>query len=227
MVQNFVELRRKNNLDLSTKRLRLNEYIASMLSIRIGESVSRVLTYGNKINLKQVLTNIFKFSGSIVIQSLQNSQLLKFNDLVNDLDVFSSLKYSVKGPNSLGSRSSHNVNTRLRGVHPSYLGYLDINTYSSSSPGLSGSVVPFTETKGLYFDDNPEPQDREFIIAEELAKEQEKDGMLVVHIGGGDAIKYYDAKYKMMQQCQEFSIKEAKDDGMLYVDVELGDTSFI
>lgn len=39
MVQNFPELRQKNNLDLSTKRLRLNEYIASLLSIKLGESV--------------------------------------------------------------------------------------------------------------------------------------------------------------------------------------------
>ena len=95
MICNFAELRQKNNLDLSTKRLRLNEYIASLLSIRIGESVSRVLTYGNNIDLKQVQTNIFNFSGNIVIQSLHNSQLLKFDDLVNDLDVFSSLKYTI------------------------------------------------------------------------------------------------------------------------------------
>jgi hypothetical protein len=66
MICNFAELRQKNNLDLSTKRLRLNEYIASLLSIRIGESVSRVLTYGNNIDLKQVKTNIFNFSGNIV-----------------------------------------------------------------------------------------------------------------------------------------------------------------
>jgi hypothetical protein len=39
MVQNFPELRQKNNLDLSTKRLRLGECIASLLSMRIGESV--------------------------------------------------------------------------------------------------------------------------------------------------------------------------------------------
>ena len=40
------------------------------------------MTYGNNIDLKQVQTNIFNFSGNIVIQSLHNSQLLKFDDLV-------------------------------------------------------------------------------------------------------------------------------------------------
>ena len=98
MIQNYPALRQKNNLDLTNKRLRLNEYVASLLSLRLGESVNRVLTYGNKINLKQVVTNIFSFSGSIVIQALQTSQLLKYEDLTNDLDVFSGLKYTIKGP---------------------------------------------------------------------------------------------------------------------------------
>jgi hypothetical protein len=102
MISNFAELRQKNNLDLSTKRLRLNEYIASLLSIRIGESVSRVLTYGNNIELKQVQRYIFNFSGTIVLQSLHNSQLLKFDDLVNDLDVFSSLKYTINFSGLIG-----------------------------------------------------------------------------------------------------------------------------
>ena len=54
MIQNFAELKQKNNMDLSTKRLRLNEYIASMLSIRLGESVNRVLASQGKATFKQV-----------------------------------------------------------------------------------------------------------------------------------------------------------------------------
>ena len=97
MVQNFPELRQKNNLDLSTKRLRLGECIASLLSMRIGESVNRILTFGNKVDIDQVITNIFSFSGNLVIQAMQNSQLMRFDDLVNDLDTFSALKYTIKG----------------------------------------------------------------------------------------------------------------------------------
>ena len=83
MCQNFPELRQKNNLDLSTKRLRLGECIASLLSLRLGDSVNRVLTFGNKIDIDQVITNIFSFSGNLVIQALQNSQLMRFDDLVD------------------------------------------------------------------------------------------------------------------------------------------------
>lgn len=96
MIQNFVELKKKNNLDLNNKRLRLNEYIGAILSKRIGDGVSRILSNGNNIQLKQV-ENIFKFPGTIIFQSLHTSPLLKFDDRVNDLDVFSALRYSVKG----------------------------------------------------------------------------------------------------------------------------------
>lgn len=150
---------------------------------------------------------------------------MRFDDLVNDLDTFSALKYTIKGPNSIGNKSSHNVNIRLRGVHPSFIGNLDINTYSSSSPGLSGSVVPFAKTKGLYFDDTPEPQNREFTIAEELGKQSEEEGNLVVWIGGHDAIKYYDARYKLMEDCSTFKVKKNYHDKYLHIETHNDDES--
>lgn len=91
LIQNFVELRQKNNMDLNTKRLRLNEYIASMLSIKLGDGIARVLAYGNKVSLRQVESNIFKFSGSIVLQALQTSQLLKYDDRVRTCILMSTL----------------------------------------------------------------------------------------------------------------------------------------
>ena len=95
---------------------------------------------------------------------------------------------------------------------------MDINTYSSSSPGLSGSVTPFARTKGLYFDDTPEPQNREFTITEELGNESEKEGSLVIWIGGHDAIKYYDAKYKLMEDCSMFKVKKNYHDNYLHIE---------
>ena len=97
MVQNYVDLKKKDNLDLDNKRLRLNEYVAALLSKRMGESVNRLLTLGNKIKLKQV-RDIFKFPGTLIFQLLYSSPLLKYNDSVNDLDAFSALRYSVRGP---------------------------------------------------------------------------------------------------------------------------------
>lgn len=60
-------------------------------------------------------------------------------DKVNDCDFISALRYTVKGPNSLGSgKAERNIGIKYRGTDPSYIGSIDINVYSSSSPGLNG-----------------------------------------------------------------------------------------
>jgi hypothetical protein len=124
MVQNFTALKKKDNLDLNNKRLRLYEYVAALLSKRVGEGINRILTLGNKIKMKQV-RDIFKFPGTIIFQLLYTAPLLKYDDRVNDLDAFSALRYSVRGPNSLGSRSDRNISIKYRSCHPSYLGKID------------------------------------------------------------------------------------------------------
>lgn len=217
MVQNYAELKQKNNMDLSTKRLRLNEYIASMLSMRLGESANRILANNRQVSFRQI-ENLFKFPGNIVLQLLQTSQLLKYDDRVNDLDIFSALRYTVKGPNSLGSKSDRNINVKFRGVHPSYLGNLDINVYSSSSPGLNGSCTPFVKVHDLYFDPNPEPQDQEYQITEEIRKEKEAEGIHTIKIGNTPE-EYYEAKFKMTKDAID-GFKNApviEDDGMFHI----------
>jgi hypothetical protein len=68
-----------------------------MLSLRLGDGINRVLAYGNKVTLRQVESNIFKFPGTVILQLLHSSELLKFDDRCNDLDFFSALKFTVKG----------------------------------------------------------------------------------------------------------------------------------
>lgn len=91
--------------------------------------------------------------------------------------------------------------------------------YSSSSPGLSGLISPFAKTHGLYFDRTNEPENQEFEINQELVKESEKEGKLVVYIGGNDAMKYYEAKYTMMKECEGFDIEQNFNDGRLHLQV--------
>ena len=97
IVQNYIELKKKDNLDLDNKRLRLYEYIAAILSKRVNEGINRILTLGSKVKMKQV-RDVFKFSGTIILQLLYASPLLKYDDRSNDNDSFSSLRYSVRGP---------------------------------------------------------------------------------------------------------------------------------
>ena len=64
-----MELKKKDNLDLDNKRLRLYEYIASLLSKRVNEGINRILTLGSKVKMKQV-RDVFKFSGTIIFSLL-------------------------------------------------------------------------------------------------------------------------------------------------------------
>lgn len=223
MIQNFVELKKKNNLDLSNKRLRLNEYIGAILSKRIGDGVSRILSNGNNIQLKQV-KDIFKFPGTIIFQSLHTSPLLKFDDRCNDLDVFSALRYSVKGPQSLGDKSTRNISIKYRGSHPSFIGCLDLNVCSTSSPGLSGCCSPFAKTYGLYFSDKKEPETQDYEISKEIEDYYESHGYLTVKIASSDSDTYYKTlKFLEDKYHKEFNIlaeEDPNDEGYIYLTFE-------
>jgi hypothetical protein len=158
MIQNFNELRKKDNLDLDNKRLRCNEYIASLLTKAFSDRVNRIIALGNKVTLDKV-KEIFKFPGDIIMQQLYKSGLLRYDDKINDMDFFSKFRFTQKGPNSLGNKNDNNIPMKYRGIHPSYVGRVDINVCGNSDPGTSGIITPFCKTEGLFFNANFEPED--------------------------------------------------------------------
>jgi len=166
MIQNFNELRKKDNLDLGNKRLRCNEYIASLLTKAFSDRANRIIALGNRITLDKV-REIFKFQGDIIMQQLYKSGLLRFDDKINDMDMFSKLRFTLKGPNALGSKNEKNISIKYRGVHPSHIGRIDINVCGASDPGSSGVITPFCEMNGLHFDGSAEPQDGIFEFEKE------------------------------------------------------------
>jgi hypothetical protein len=95
MIQNFTELRKKDNLDLKNKRLRCNEYIASLLTKVFSEKINRMISLGEGLTLNK-LKEVFKFNGNIIIEHLYKSGLLRYDDRINDLDFFSKLKFTLK-----------------------------------------------------------------------------------------------------------------------------------
>jgi len=131
MIMNFNSLRKKDNLDLNNKRLRCNEYIASLLTKAFSERVNRIIALGSKATLKNI-KEIFKFPGDLLIQQLHKSGLLRFDDKVNDMDFFAKLRITFKGPNSLGGTNDNNIAAKYRGIDPSYIGKIDINVCGTS-----------------------------------------------------------------------------------------------
>lgn len=61
-MQEFNELRLKDNCDLRNKRLRCNEYIASLLTKEFSKRLNRIISMGDKVTIDNI-REIFKFSG--------------------------------------------------------------------------------------------------------------------------------------------------------------------
>lgn len=174
MIQNYNELKKKDNLNLNNKRLRCNEYIASLLTKAFSDRVNRIIALGNKANIDKV-KEIFKFPGDIIMQQLYKSGLLRYDDKINDMDFFSKFKFTLKGPNALGNKNDNTISVKLRGIHPSYIGKIDINVCGNSDPGTSGVITPFCKTDGLYFDESMEPENFKYDFEKEIIENRKKN----------------------------------------------------
>lgn len=93
MLMEYNEIRSKDNLSLDNKRLRCNEYIASLLTIEFSKRLNRVISLGNKATIED-FKDIFKFSGEIILQKMHSSGILRYDENINDMDFFSKFKYT-------------------------------------------------------------------------------------------------------------------------------------
>ena len=97
MFMNYNELKSKRIMDITNKRLRDNEYIASFMTSDLSRSLYRVMSKVRKPQSRNLntLEELFAFRGDILINSLYNSGLFKYDDVVNDMDFFNKLKYTI------------------------------------------------------------------------------------------------------------------------------------
>lgn len=169
--QNYDTLRMKDNLDIRYKRLRCNQYIGFSINLIISDHIktfvnTSVITKDALIGKYQ---HFFAFKGNEVISKIHSSGLMKYDDLVNDMNFFQKFKVTMKGPNSLGNKNSRNIAARQRALHPSHIGILGLDTCSASDPGITNYINPLCETDGLFFKDAPEePEDAFFNLMVEL-----------------------------------------------------------
>ena len=209
LMQNFKECWAKDNLDILTKRLRCNECINSLLNTIISDKIKRFVntTANTAEKLEQKYDTLFSFRGNEIITKAHSSGLMRFDEMVNDMDFFQKFKFTQKGANSAGNRSSKTISSRQRALHPSHLGRIDLNVCSASDPGLTNYIVPTCETDGLYFKDAPpEPESFYYNMKKELGEIDEEDCMVVIV----DPVKY-NLILDTISQC-EFRAKEKNGD---------------
>jgi hypothetical protein len=160
MIQNFDELRLKDNQDLKNKRLRCNEYIAYYFANRLSNSLYKILNK-NKYTLDSVAA-VFNFNENVLFRELFRSKtpcpLLRYDPGLNNLEFYSAIKWSIVGPGSL-TGTSNKVSPEFRDVNYSHFGRIDPNAISAGSPGLTGLVCPTTKLyDGLFFAPNSDPE---------------------------------------------------------------------
>lgn len=218
-LQNFNELKKKDNMDMANKRLRDSEYIASLLNQELSRRLLPAINSGRKLS-KEKIKDVFKFPGEILISQLYRSGLFRYDDQVNDMDFFSKLRFTTKGPNSLGGKNTNSLSASVRGLHPSMLGRIDLNVVGTSDPGTGGVLTPFCETHGLYFSDKVEPEAGKFNIEKENAKFDGENGAMVIDcFDNFDEYKNFEEKISNLNMTLTSTPKEDTD--KIYINIKM------
>ncbi|PZM82144.1 hypothetical protein DLH72_04550 [Candidatus Gracilibacteria bacterium] len=165
VLQNFNELAYKDNFDLANKRIRIAEYLAAEVVNIISTKLYGLLKC-NKITMKE-LENALSIKPNILIFKMQESILLRYDNAVNDMTVFSALKYTTKGISTQGNKTNQ-IPESSRRIYPSHMGRLDVNTSSNGDPGLTGNLCPISDMKTTFFDNDVEEPENYRLELKEL-----------------------------------------------------------
>jgi len=163
MMYEFNSLRRKENLDISTKKVRWAEYLASYYASKLATGIYRISDKGDKANLETIRKAI-RIPPMYLINAIIKCQLVNYKDCVNDLDAITALKYTYKGVSGIGEKANA-ISNAYRSIHPSHLGRVDIDSSSNSDPGISGTICPLVQLHDGHFTEYEEPSSWESELA--------------------------------------------------------------
>lgn len=157
MMREFTYIRGKNNVDVSVKRYRIGEPIAAAYAKKLIMGLSRCADLGKKITLFGVHRNIHTSPMYVINNIINMSNLIAYRDLVNDNDAMTALKFTYKGVSGLGENGT-TIQQSYRYVDPSHAGILDLDSSTTSDPGMSGTICPLSKVyEGNSFSDYEEP----------------------------------------------------------------------
>ena len=156
IIREFAQLRQKNNLDASTKRRRLSEYIAALYAMKLSSGMFSFSDEGENIQINQIEKRIFTFP-DYLLKMITKDRLINIKSNVNNIDSFNALKWSFKGVSGLGETKDSSIPAGYKQVHPSHLGRIDLDSSSNNDPGMTGMLCPLTPIYDNYFSDFSEP----------------------------------------------------------------------
>lgn len=155
MFREFSNLKIKDNLDISTKKIRCAEYIASLYAMKISKGIYRILDKKG-VQIESIRKAVYS-DPMYLLGAISKCKLINYNNAVNDMDALVVLKCTYKGPSGLGEQNGTSIPLIYRSVHQSHLGRTDLDASSANDPGLSGSLCPLVKLYDSSFSDYQEP----------------------------------------------------------------------
>ena len=136
-----------NIYSFENKRLRHNEVISTIVTAEISAKLKKMFKYG--ISLKSIdQHSSLKFNPSLILKNMYKLGTVHVTDFANDLDYPQSLRWTRKGPNSLGRIDKHKVGFAHKQLHPSMIGIVDLLD-SSKDVGQTGMISPWADITTL------------------------------------------------------------------------------
>ena len=157
LMREFTYLRGKNNVDVSLKRYRIGEPIAAVYAKKLTTGLNICADLGKKVTLYSVHKHINTIPMFVINNIINMSNLIAYRDLVNDNDGMTALKFTYKGISGLGENGT-SIQQTYRYVDPSHAGILDLDSSTTSDPGMSGTICPLAKVyPGNSFSEYEEP----------------------------------------------------------------------
>lgn len=152
LVREFPQLRLKDNVDISTKKVRREGYLSAGYGTKLCKGIYRSSDSQKKITVEDIKRYI-NIDPMYLIGLITKNKLVSFVDNVNDNDAFIPLKFSYKGLSGLGEQKNSTVPDAYKYVHPSHLGRVDVDTSSAGDPGMTGIICPMAQIENNSFAD--------------------------------------------------------------------------
>ena len=187
ILREFNALKKKDNYDVSIKRIRFGQYVAATYIYKVIRGINRVSDQNNRITVESIKRAI-RTDPMYLVNSISKSNLVTYRNMVSDMDGLLALKFTLKGISGIGENDSNSIPDSIRFVHPSHVGRLDLDASSDNNPGITGMISPFIHLDNGYFSDKDEPDTWEEKYKELYEEYKQAEGLREV----------FDAKDKLL-----------------------------
>ncbi len=164
IMREFNALRLKDNLNITCKKIRFAEYIASLYAFKIAKGIYRVSDMAKKASILSIRKAI-RTDPNFLLNAITKSKMVSYRNMVSDMDAMQALKFTYKGISGLGESSNNSIPDIYRSIHPSHIGKVDLDASSDGNPGITGTICPYAPVYDGFFDNYQEPNtwEQEFL----------------------------------------------------------------